>query len=92
MKYKPRLTSNAVEDIKRHKKSGNKKLLQKIEALLEELTEHPHTGTGQPKKLKHDMEGFYSRKINREHRLIYEIQDNIITVIVLSAYSHYGDK
>lgn len=68
MKYKLRLTSNAIEDIERHKKSGNKKLLQKIKILLEESSQHPRTGTGQPKKLKHDMEGFYSRRINREHR------------------------
>lgn len=87
MKYKLRLTSNTIEDVERHKKSGNKKLLQKIKILLEELSEHPRTGTGQPKKLKHDMKGFYSRRINREYRLIYDIQDNIITVIVLCLLS-----
>lgn len=46
MSYKLRFTSNAVKDIQRHKKSGDKKLLQKIELLLEELKEHPKTGTG----------------------------------------------
>jgi len=53
---------------------------------------HPRTGTGQPEKLKHDLEGLYSRRINRKHRLVYNIKEEIVTVIVLSAYSHYGDK
>lgn len=92
MKYKLRLTPNAIKDIKRHKKSGDKKLLQKIGVLLEELIEHPRTGTGKPEKLKHDLEGFYSRRIDRKHRMVYEIEDEIITVVVLSAYSHYGYK
>ena len=92
MRYKLRFTSDAVKDIERHKKSGDKKLLQKIEILLEELRVHPKTGTGQPEKLKYDLEGLYSRRINRKHRLVYEIQDEIVTVIILNAYAHYGGK
>jgi len=92
MKYNLRLTPNAVKDINRHKKSGGKKLLQKIGFLLEELREHPRTGTGKPEKLKHELKGFYSRKIDKKHRMICEIEDEIITVVVLSAYSNYGDK
>jgi len=92
MKYRLRITQNALKDIKRHRKSGDKKLLQKIEELLKELQVHPRTGTGQPEMLKHDLQGLYSRRINQKHRLVYEIKDNIVTVIVLSAHSHYGDK
>ncbi len=92
MSYTLRLTPDAVKDIKRHKKSGDKKLLQKIADLLDELRDHPTTGAGQPEKLKHDLQGFWSRRINRKHRLIYEIKDEIVTVIVVSAYSHYRDK
>ena len=92
MSYKLRISSIALKDIKRHKKSGNKKILEKVSILLEELKEHPRTGTGQPEKLKHDLEGFYSRRINKKHRLIYEIEEDVITVIVVSAYSHYGNK
>ena len=54
--------------------------------------EHPETGSGQPEILKHDLEGLYSRRINKKHRLVYDIKDEIVTVIVLSAHSHYGDK
>lgn len=54
--------------------------------------EHPKTGTGQPEMLKHDLHGLYSRRISKKHRLVYEVKDHVVTVIVLSAYSHYGDK
>ena len=54
--------------------------------------EHPRKGTGQPEKLKYNLEGLYSRRINKKHRLVYDIKDEIVTVVVLSAHSHYGDK
>jgi len=92
MSYEVRLTPDAVRDIAKHKKSGDKKILRKIGTLLEELRIDPRTGTGQPEKLKYDLEGFWSRRINKKHRLIYEIEDEIITVIVVNAYSHYTDK
>jgi len=90
--YKLRFTTNALRDIQRHKKSGEKKLLKKLAVLLEELREHPATGTGQPEKLKHKLEGLYSRRINKKHRLVYSIDENIVVVFVLSAYRHYSDK
>jgi len=92
MKYKLELTKTALQDIEKHKKAGDKAVLKKIGKLLEELTEHPKTGTGKPEKLKHDLSGLYSRRINREHRLVYEIKEEVVTVLVLSAHSHYGDK
>jgi len=54
-----------------------------------ELAEHPREDTGKPEMLKGDMSGFWSRRINREHRLIYSIDDNIVTVSVVSAKGHY---
>ncbi len=92
MNYKLKLTKIALSDIQLHKKSGNKSILKKIDVLLNELMLHPRKGTGRPEKLKYDLEGLYSRRINKEHRLVYRIQDNIVTVLVLSAHSHYGDK
>ncbi|PCI98234.1 MAG: Txe/YoeB family addiction module toxin [Flavobacteriales bacterium] len=92
MKYKLEFSNIAIEDIKKHKKSGDKSTLKKIEKLLNELMEHPMTGTGQPEMLKHNLQGLYSRRINKKHRLVYSIKEEIITVYVLSAYSHYGDK
>ncbi|TRX59526.1 Txe/YoeB family addiction module toxin [Fulvivirga sp. M361] len=92
MSYTLEFSKTALEDIEKHKKSGDKSTLRKIEKLLNELMEHPTTGTGQPEMLKHDLAGLYSRRINRRHRLIYSIKEQIVTVYVLSAWSHYGDK
>jgi len=92
MSYTLDFSKTALEDIEKHKKSGDKSTLKKIEKLLNELMEHPTKGTGQPEILKHNLEGLYSRRINKKHRLIYSINKQIITVYVLSAWSHYGDK
>ncbi|MFT6216181.1 MAG: toxin YoeB [Roseivirga sp.] len=54
--------------------------------------EHPTKGTGKPEMLKHDLAGLYSRRINKKHRLVYSINEQVVTVYVLSAWSHYGDK
>ena len=80
-------SDQATEDITYHKKAGNKALLKKMLVLLEEISEHPFTGTGKPKALKHDLAGKWSRRINREHRLIYEVKDN--EIIVVSLKGHY---
>jgi toxin YoeB len=65
MIYRLRFTRNAIKDIQRHKKSGDKKLLRKIEFSLEELREQPRTGTSQPEQLKNDLQGLYSRRITK---------------------------
>ena len=92
MNYILEFSETALADIEKHKKSGDKAVLKKIEKLLNELMEHPTTGTGQPEKLKHDLAGLYSRRINKKHRLVYSIKEEVITVHILSAWSHYGDK
>ena len=53
MSYSIELTEEAIADIEKHKKSGDKKVLLKIDKLLDELREHPTSGTGKPEKLKH---------------------------------------
>lgn len=92
MSYVLEFTKTALEDIDKHKKSGDKATLKKIEKLLNELMEHPTTGTGQPEMLKYNLAGLYSRRINKKHRLVYSIEEATVTVHVLSAWSHYGDK
>lgn len=92
MSYTLEFSRTALDDIEKHKKSGDKSVLKKIEKLLNELMEHPTTGTGQPEILKHDLAGLYSRRINKKHRLVYSIKEQIVTVYVLSAWSHYDDK
>ncbi len=92
MSYTLEFSNTALIDIEKHKKSGDKPTLRKIEKLLNELMKHPITGTGQPEMLKHDLAGLYSRRINKKHRLVYAINEQIVTVNILSAWSHYGDK
>lgn len=92
MSYTLEFTKTALSDIEKHKKSGTKSILKKISQLLNELMEHPRTGTGQPKMLKHDLHFLYSRRVNKKHRLVYKIKDESVIVVVLSAHSHYGDK
>ncbi len=85
--YILRFSEQVKEDIRLHKKSGNKSVVNKITLLLEELGRHPFTGTGKPEPLKHNLSGAWSRRINREHRLVYEVDDDVI--LVLSANGHY---
>ena len=91
MSFTLEFTKTALSDLDQHKKPGNRATLKKIERLLTELMEHPATGTGKPEKLKYDLEGLYSRRINSKHRLVYKIQDETGTVLILSAYGHYND-
>ncbi|RGV37024.1 Txe/YoeB family addiction module toxin [Bacteroides clarus] len=89
MSYTLKYTDDAEKDIERLKRSGNKQALKKLKVLLLEIIEHPRTGTGQVEQLKHFKEEIWSRRINSEHRLVYQIEDDIIAVLVLSAYGHY---
>ena len=60
--------------------------------LIGELYEHPRTGTGKPKQLSADRAGQWRRKISDKHRLVYEIHDTEVVVLVISAWGHYDDK
>jgi len=92
MRYTLTFSEIALSDIKKHKKSGDKAVLKKIEKLLNELMEHPTEGAGQPEQLKHNLAGLYSRRINKKHRLVYSIDNKVVTVYVLSAWAHYRNK
>jgi toxin YoeB len=53
----------------------------KIIKLIRELQRDPFTGAGQPEMLKHDLSGYWSRRIDREHRLIYQVFDDKIRIV-----------
>lgn len=82
----------ARKDLKDHYKSGNKATIKKIEKILLELTENPFLGEGQPEELKHNFRGYWSRRINQRDRMIYRVEEEIVTVIIVSAMGHYSDK
>ena len=73
-------------------KRSEPKVFQKAVVLLNELVEHPKTGTGHPEPLKGKPEGRWSRQISKKHRLVYRIFETEVHVDVLTAYGHYEDK
>lgn len=74
------LSEQAVEDVAYHKKSGNKAILKKLSILFNEISDHPFTGTGKPEALKHHLSGKWSRRINQEHRIVYEVFDDYVKI------------
>lgn len=84
-------SSKAKEDLNFWIKSGNKSLLNKIYSLIEDIQLHPFEGIGKPEPLKHNLTGCWSRRINQEHRIIYEIIDEntIIILSIISLKGHY---
>jgi toxin YoeB len=79
--------SEALEDIEFWKKSGNVKIQNKISELINDISLHPTTGLGKPEMLKYELSGKWSRRINREHRIIYSVFDTEIHI--LSLRGHY---
>ena len=65
-KFRVIVAENAILDIQKHLKSGNKPTIKKIETILRELEIHPTFGTGQPERLKYDYSGKWSRRINQK--------------------------
>ncbi|KIC02358.1 addiction module toxin YoeB [Flavobacterium sp. JRM] len=91
-KYFVEFDDIARKDFKNHYKSGNKATIKKIEKILLELTEDPFSGEGNPEELKYNLKGYWSRRINQKDRMIYRVEDEIVTVIIVSAMGHYSDK
>ena len=79
MNYELILMPEAERNLKEWIKSGQKKTLRKIVALFEE-------------QLKGELQGFWSRRIDKGSRLVYKIDEDIVTVFVISMKGHYGDK
>ena len=64
------------------------KLAEKIVALLNDIQKSPYKGLGKPEPLKYEFSGYWSRRINSEHRLVYRIQNQ--TIIVVQCKYHFG--
>ncbi len=57
------------------------KTLKRINALIKDITRQPFNGLGDPEPLKHHWSGYWSRRIDREHRLVYKVANKTITVV-----------
>ena len=65
----------------------DKKMVKKINDLIKAIKTNPFDGIGKPEPLKYDLAGFWSRRIDREHRLVYQIQDK--NLLIYSCKYHY---
>ena len=68
----------------------DKKVSLRISSLILEIAKSPFTGRGKPELLKGNFKGYWSRRIDEEHRLIYKVTDD--SIIIALCYSHYNDK
>ncbi len=59
----------------------DKKVLRKINSLIKEIQSSPFKGSAKPEPLKYELAGYWSRRITREHRLVYKVADNKLTII-----------
>ncbi len=67
--------------------AADKSTLKKIYALLKEIERAPYEGSGKPEPLKYQLTGWWSRRINLEHRLVYKVEES--TVVILQCRYHY---
>lgn len=70
-----------------HWQRTDRKRLKRINDLIKEIVRTPFEGTGKPEPLRHALGGFWSRRINDEHRLIYKVEGD--SVLIAQARYHY---
>ncbi|HEX8314399.1 MAG TPA: Txe/YoeB family addiction module toxin [Flavisolibacter sp.] len=80
------LTEQSLEDLK-HWLLNDVRLLRKVFDLMESMLRDPFAGIGKPEALKGDLSGFWSRRINEEHRIVYKVMQD--SLILASCRSHY---
>ncbi len=66
----------------------DKKIHRKVIELIKDIDRTPFKGLGKPEALKHDLRGYWSRRIDREHRLVYKVTNE--EIVILSCKYHYG--
>jgi len=68
----------------------DKAMLKKVNAMIKGIERTPFEGTGKPEALKHNLAGWWSRRMNLEHRLVYKIDKG--SIVVLQCRYHYQEK
>jgi toxin YoeB len=64
-----------------HWQETDRATLRKINGLIKECLRHPYDGTGKPEPLRGDLSGAWSRRIDREHRLVYRVKEDAVEII-----------
>ena len=91
MMYTIDISDHADKIIRKWKKS-NPQLFKKYQRIYHELADHPRTGTGHPEPLRGGNDITYSRRLSAHDRIIYDIHDEMVTVLVIDVEGHYDDK
>lgn len=65
----------------------DRKILKKINELIRDIERNCNTGLGKPEPLKHELQGYWSRRVTDEHRLIYKIESD--EILIVSCRYHY---
>lgn len=91
MRYSIDITPKAEKILKKWKKS-NPMAFKKFRSIVPELENHPRSGIGHPEPLVGGNNVTYSRHITKNDRIIYDIYDDIVNVLVLEVEGHYDDK
>lgn len=66
---------------------ADKSLLRKVNSMIKEIERSPFEGTGKPEPLKHNLSGWWSRRLNLEHRLVYRLEND--SIVILQCRYHY---
>ena len=82
-----RFTTSAAEDFQYWIKHDQKKV-ERIKILVADIKQNHPRGIGKPEPLKHQKQGLWSRRIDREHRLVYAVEDGMLTIY--ACRFHYG--
>ena len=61
----------------------DKLILKRINGLIKDICRNPHKGIGKPEPLRHALSGYWSRRINEEHRLVYKVKDDSLFIVQL---------
>ena len=64
------------------------RIAKKILQLIENITKTPYTGIGKPEALKHQLQGYWSKRIDDEHRLIYRVE--VTSIVIVACRYHYS--
>ena len=91
MMYTLEFSKDADKTLKKWKKS-NPRLFKKATVLLKDIMQHPRTGIGHPEALVGGNDVTYSRHVTADDRIIYDMYDDRVMVLIIQAENHYNDK
>ena len=66
-----------------HWQQTDRRMLERVNKLIRDVQREPYAGIGKPEPLKHALAGYWSRRINDEHRMVYKVQDDVLRIAQL---------